>query len=474
MNAAAIATLQFALLCAALLSTSARATQSVAIAGIVFDSIANRPLPGASVQLAGADSAVTDQRFTTVSDSLGRFRFPAVPAGRYLIGFYHAALDTLGIEPRGRIVDARSADQNVIVAGPSARTMVQAFCGDSLSPDRATLLLGHLHDAETESAIVNASVRVTWAEARVANRAISVADGSASAPARDDGSFALCGLPSETELSVRGVRGPVTDSATADSSGTVGTRIGRYAVRHLSLYVPRARTREAAPSSMRLSGRVIDAAGRAIAGAQVWLAGTPQRTISNATGVYSLDTLPLGTQSLEVRAIGYAPRTVVVTLLAGVAATTDVTMERAVVLPTVVTLGAKSSKNLATFEAHKRSSTGGFFIKPTRLEGYASLQTLHSLVSGLPGVSVSHPRDEWIASMQRRNTYMGAPTVPCTPQMFLNGAKALLTFGELDEMIDPDDLLGVEVYTRETQIPGIYSLPINQPCGLISIWTRVP
>jgi hypothetical protein len=89
-------------------------------------------------------------------------------------------------------------------------------------------------------------------------------------------------------------------------------------------------------------------------------------------------------------------------------------------------------------------------------------------------VSVSHPREEWIASMQRRNTYMGAPTVPCTPQMFLNGAKALLTFGELDEMIDPDDLLGVEVYTRETQIPGIYSLPINQPCGLISIWTRVP
>jgi hypothetical protein len=441
-----------------------------AVTGVVFDSITNRALAGASVQMVGADSIVASERFTASSDSLGRFRFAAVPAGRYILGFYHRALDTLGIEPRGQLIDIRS-NLDVTLASPSPRTMVRAFCGDTISDDHATLLLGHLHDAETESAILNGAAVVTWSEARVANREIAVAERVATATSREDGWFALCGLPRETALTVRAVRD--TNAGRADSSSGVVVRFARAQVQHLSIYVPRTATSAAQAGTLRLSGRVTDAIGRAISGAQVWIAGTERRTVTNSTGNYALDSLPSGTQSLEVRAIGYSPRTMVVTLVVGAPPTGDVTMEQAVVLPTVVTMGAKSSKNLATFEAHKRSSAGGYFIKPARLEGYASLQPLHFLVGGLPGVTVLRPFGQWIATMQRRGASAGARPIQCTPQLYLNGSMVAMSFDDLETAIDPDDLLGVEVYTKDVQIPSIYARSIRS-CGLISIWTRAP
>src|SRR5436305_1062546 len=65
--------------------------------GTVFDSLAMSPLAGASVQMAPADSSTAPSHYVATSDSAGRFVIPGVPAGRYVIGFYHAALDTLGI-----------------------------------------------------------------------------------------------------------------------------------------------------------------------------------------------------------------------------------------------------------------------------------------------------------------------------------------------------------------------------------------
>src|SRR5687768_8460338 len=68
------------------------------VSGVVHDSIARAPLVGAIVQLVRADSLARLSR-TTTSDSLGRFAFVGVPAGRYMLGFFHQMLDSLGVEP---------------------------------------------------------------------------------------------------------------------------------------------------------------------------------------------------------------------------------------------------------------------------------------------------------------------------------------------------------------------------------------
>lgn len=86
---------------------SARTTAEVRVSGVVRDTMARSPLAGALVQLAPYDNGCTDNGSTdhgsTVnrsvqSDSLGRFAIDDVPAGRYLVGFLHPLLDSLGVE----------------------------------------------------------------------------------------------------------------------------------------------------------------------------------------------------------------------------------------------------------------------------------------------------------------------------------------------------------------------------------------
>ena len=67
----------------------------------------------------------------------------------------------------------------------------------------------------------------------------------------------------------------------------------------------------------------------------------------------------------------------------------------------------------------------------------------------------------------------GRHHTPCfPPQFFINGLKTFRSFDDIESSTEPNDLLGVEVYSREVRIPSVYSLPINQPRSLVSIWTR--
>lgn len=445
---------------------SVRATgatlRAATVTGVVFDSLAGKALVGANVQLVGADSIVASQRFTALSDSAGRFRFASVPGGRYLVGFYHAALDSLGIEARAQVVDIGTMDQTLAVATPSAQTIIRGLCGaDSAGVASATLLLGHLHDAESEAAVVKGTIVAAWVQARIDGRSIGMLDGTATAVTGDAGWFAVCGLPSNITVTVRAVRD-------ADSTGALGVRMSKNTVAHVSLYVAHAGR---APNA-RLVGRVVDAARNPIAAARARIDGSDRESGTAGDGGFVLDSLPAGTQSLEVRAIGYSPREIVVHLTDAMATTLDVVLERAVVLPAVVTRAAIIEQNLAIFEQHKRSSAGGFFLKPVRLEGYPGVQPVRALVQGLPGVAVTNSRGLWVVSMQAPSTYgRGPPTRPCTPPIFVDGKRSTFTFDDVNTLIDADDIVGVEVYTREAQIPSVYSLDVNKPCGLISVWT---
>src|SRR5215831_8638508 len=68
------------------------------VSGRVYDSLANAPLVGATVQLVSSKPGSVAP-IQAITDSLGNYRLSAVPAGAYLLGFYHALLDSIGIEP---------------------------------------------------------------------------------------------------------------------------------------------------------------------------------------------------------------------------------------------------------------------------------------------------------------------------------------------------------------------------------------
>src|SRR4051812_34488145 len=95
-----VSTIVRRLVATAALFATATTVHAQTVAGLVTDSIGKIPLRGAIVQLAPDSGAERH----AITDSLGRFEFSSVAPGRYLIGFIHPLLDSIGLEPTIRAI----------------------------------------------------------------------------------------------------------------------------------------------------------------------------------------------------------------------------------------------------------------------------------------------------------------------------------------------------------------------------------
>src|SRR5438309_3887157 len=82
----------------------------------------------------------------------------------------------------------------------------------------------------------------------------------------------------------------------------------------------------AAAQGQAVSGRVIDATGKAVSGAQVAVAGTGARATTDAEGRYSLTVSTPGAIALRVTAVGFSPQSKALTVAAGQTASVDFTL----------------------------------------------------------------------------------------------------------------------------------------------------
>ena len=123
------------------------AATETTVRGVVFDSLTMRGLAGATVQIAEA----TGKSWTksAITDSTGAFEVPDVPAGTYLVGFFHAKVDSLGLAATTLRLDVRTAQPiQVRLAVPSPRTIARALCGRGSVTDSTGLLMGYLRGAD--------------------------------------------------------------------------------------------------------------------------------------------------------------------------------------------------------------------------------------------------------------------------------------------------------------------------------------
>ncbi|HYD51283.1 MAG TPA: carboxypeptidase regulatory-like domain-containing protein, partial [Gemmatimonadaceae bacterium] len=290
------------------------------VAGVVHDSLAGAPLDGATVQLVSADGQRLVFR-SAVTDGGGAFALDEVPAGRYLLGFLHPLLDSLGLHAPGReVVVVRGERMRVDLAVPPAARIRVALCGGSAASPPA-VQLGVVRSAIDRSPVSGAVVEGGWSEyaigrGTVGHRIARVADTTGS-----DGRFVLCDVPQAGAAMLRVTRG-------SERSALVALDLAANGISRRDVYVGQARSARAlAPSDTLASeiemgdgvlrGRVLDRDGaRPIAGARVGIAGGPEARTAGS-GEWTLTDLPMGTRILEVRAVGYAPTRLPVDVYAG-------------------------------------------------------------------------------------------------------------------------------------------------------------
>ncbi|HEY9226216.1 MAG TPA: carboxypeptidase regulatory-like domain-containing protein [Gemmatimonadaceae bacterium] len=446
------------------LSTPVALAAQATVEGVVFDSVTRRPLAGASVQLMSTASTATARMLSATADSAGKFRIDDVPRGQYLAGFFHAAVDSLGLELPARAIDITSDRYRVQLAIPSPRGLASVFCPQEPLTDSTGMIIGHVRESGSERPLANARVHADWSVTAIERTSITSVRLNASSETTGPGWFAICGVPSAVPLLARAVHA-------TDTTGYVQLEVATQGLVHLTLHVAHV---EPSAAKAVLTGTVLDESGRPlVANVSAWQVAAS--TTTNGRGQFSLTGLPPGTRTIETRSIGRTPVLNVVHLVAGEVARLDVTLSRAVVLEKMETRAEVAySKGLMAFEMHRRTAAGGYFIRPSEAAGVAG-QDLVALVRAGPGIEVTFsPQDHrWHVYMRRPGVLITAGgSGSCTPQIYLDGVKTLLDFDDVVGFVGYDKILGLEIYTHFNEVPPDYQLASFTSCGLLSIWTR--
>lgn len=443
------------------------------VSGVVFDSLAMRGLAAATVQLAEVGTA--SRAFTTTTDSAGRFGFTGVPAGTYLLGFFHPKTDSLGIATPVLRVDVRTDDPiRAPLSIPSAATIVRAVCGAGAAADSVGLVLGSVRAADGGLPRAGARLTARWAELVVTRDGIRRDVPVAAAETGSGGMFAVCGVPASGTVLVQAASG-------SDSSGVFEIEVPANGLARRDVFVaPVRRVRTAVGDSVpdagmlrgagRLRGRVMAGNGQAIAGAHVMVWGTGLESRTDADGSFSLAELPGGTHTLEVRAVGFAParRAVDITGRGGGSTAVELTT-LAITLDTVRVVAQRvySSPRIAEFE-HRKHLGFGRFIDEAELEK-RNAALLTDLLRTIPGVLVQ-PGTNFNDEVFMRGGLALLGSGYCRPDLILDGVRVTHDeFFPINSIVTPSQLRAIEVYTRGAMVPHEFSALSG--CGAIVLWT---
>ncbi|MEO6525418.1 MAG: carboxypeptidase regulatory-like domain-containing protein [Gemmatimonadaceae bacterium] len=436
--------------------------------GVAVDSIHGGPLIGALIQLEGTDRAA-------ITDTLGRFLVDSIKPGSYKIAVDHPILDTLGImlstEP---VIIAVNEVTRFVVAIPTGEFLASRFC----TPARRTLgpsvLVGRVREPDSENAAIGARVSLVWYDPDppdVAGIPIKVkkAPRVREATVGPDGTYRLCGLPEKFEGKLMAQRkdgGTTAEVAIAQEEGVLSLRsmsVAPLAVASGSDTSAASRAR----GSARVTGRVTNNAGAPVAGARVGLMGSSASTRTKSNGEFILDSLPAGTQSLEVRQLGYAPTEVPVELSARNPARKDVKMGAYVpeLAPVEVVSQRDQGLERVGFTTRKRSGASGYFITPEQIEARKAIQ-FTDLMTTVPGMRVQGSMGRMSISSTRMAGRAGCVTI------IVDGSKwQQLEAGDLDSFLKPDEVAAIEVYQSGTAMPVEYTTT-GQDCSAVVVWTK--
>ena len=431
--------------------------------GIVTDSLHEIPLRGALVR-------VENTTRESVTDCLGRYGIDSVSAGQHRLLVIHPLLDTLGISLVTQPMSfAAGDDKEIFLSVPGNETLVSLLC----TAARPAALVGFVRDADTEAAAQGAKVSLLWYESdplgfkktpRVREQQIGA-----------DGRYRICGLPETMNGKLQVFRGGVqTGEVPVELGGTSGSNL--LAMRSMSIsstsqVVASASTDTGAKTTIvrgrsRVTGKILNKYGQPIVGARVELQNTGAATKTRANGDFTLDSLPSGTQTLEIRQLGFAPTEVAVELSAANPQNVTVKMTDYVPVLSEMRVTANREHGLSDVGFADRKKSGmGYYLDADQLKTRQTVQ-FSDMLRTVPGVRVQPGGNGTNVITSSRN-----PTGGCVT-FYVDGAPwQQMTPGDLDTYVRPEEVAALEVYNGSTT-PAQFQQPGLTGCTTVVIWTE--
>jgi hypothetical protein len=430
--------------------------------GVVFDSVRMRPLAGARV-------FVDSTGIETITDAEGRFHIEGIPAGVHYLRVQHEMVDTLGITLRSAPETYAAGETRAgVLATPSPETLIGLLCPAAWRNRGPAALMGRVREADTGNPARGAKVSVVWYEVEITGgvrRAPRVREATVGA----DGTYRICGLPAQLDGKVQVIRGSLTSGEIAIAFGQdlLGLRSMSIASSALVATTSSSDTsRRTAPKiigTARLTGRVINRSNQPLVGARVQVDGTTRTAVTRPSGDFVLDSLPVGTQNVTVRLLGYAPTESAVDLSPFEPRNIVMRMEPYVPMLEAVRVTAQRERGLddVGFTRRQRGASG-WFMNADAIKS-RNAQHFSDMMRTAPGLRVSQHMGRQMIESSRD------PMNGCV-NVWLDGTMwQQMEPGDIDDFVKPHELGAVEVYSPTTT-PAEYQ-QAGRSCTTIVAWT---
>lgn len=456
---------------AALLSASqlqAQATPAPASArfsalkGMVIDSLHESPLINATVLIDGTERVA----FT---DKDGRYLVDSIQPGKHRVTVMHPLLDTLGITmrtPEYNFVAGQVHELDVPI--PGAEFIAKRVCTAAQQNLGPAVILGFVKDPDTHAPVVNAKVELVYDQADIIGRkSPRVRSGMTDS----SGAYKICGLPKDMSGKVQVFRNGISSGEVPMEieNGFVGLRGFSIVSQHQAVVEVKGdsgKVRKVAKGSAKVTGRVLDKKGQPLRDARVTIQGGGAPVLTNANGQFTLDSLPSGTQALEVRKLGYSVAEVPVELSVNAPANATVTMTDAVPMLETMRVEAAADRALSDLGYTGRKQTGmGYFMDGKMINNAAiSFSDVMRVAPGLKVMPAGNGRDYVI--VDSRNAQGGCVT------FWVDGIEwQQMTPGDIDSYVRPDEVVAVEVY-HGSGTPPQFQKNGQTSCASVVVWTQ--
>lgn len=415
------------------------------VRGVVFDSLRGKPLANAFVTIAGRAQ-------TSATDARGRFQFDSVSPGTYTVTAQHPVLDSIGLSGLTTKATVADGERDVELAVPSFETLWRLSCRGS-APRDSGIVFGSIRNAIGGATVPNAVVELSWIDLMLgSHHDVVQRQWHVEARTNDQGGYAICGVPPRTGLTVRATAG-------SNASGLIDLAPNGIRVQRRDLLIgpmsPRPRQQGT------IVGLVTDPNGQPVVGARVRISEHALAVRTGAEGQFRLIGVPSGTQQIEVIAVGAAPTTMAADVTPGDSVVIDVRLEKVLTLDAMRTMTERGVRVFAAeFDARRRSGFG-YTRDSTQIAKY---QQFLNVFRDVPNMNVRY------GSSTLTITVPDGKGGFCEPEVLIDGAQA--AFGHLIDLM-PEEVGGVEVYPRASQIPPRFVPPgIRPTCGMILVWTK--
>ena len=455
-------------------AVSAQAPVVARVSGVVFDSVAMRPLAGAIVRIVRTDDPSIGR--SAITDSAGRFTYDGVAAGIWAASFLHPRLDSLRLEPGIIRLEISTSDAVTMpLTTPSARAMVSAACG--AMHEEFGVIIGEVRRADSDAPIAGATVQVEWPEWVLQKHKLVTEQQTQAARTDSLGRYALCGAPAGSTLRAVSWSGHDTTGIVEVEIPAAGLAVQDFVMGSVEYITSVDAATDSLPMTQRfrrgkamVRGHVTSTDGRALANAVVRVVGSGSQVRTDANGAFTIVDAGGGTQSVEARAVGFQPYRRAVRL--SDVSVTDVELSlavRTVQLDTVrVVAGREVPWDVRGIERRWRTGLGKFMDGRTVLER-STLFTSDAL-RGMAGVYIRQPLGGFGQQIFMRSNRGGE----CQAMMFVDGVPIDFSgSGELtiDQFARPDMVAAIEVYPRASMVPSEY-LTMASGCGVVAVWTK--